>query len=127
MTHEGRAFAKVRVTNEGQVAGRDVAELYAMAPARQGVEKSAAVLVAFAKTDELAPGEAAELELRCCERDLASWDVSAGCWVLDAGSYAISLRSDSHTVIDQRELSLARSASRRTPPRAIPSRTALTT
>ena len=83
-----------------------MAELYAMAPARQGVEKSAAVLVAFAKTDELAPGEAAELELRCCERDLASWDVSAGCWVLDAGSYAISLRSDSHTVIDQRELSL---------------------
>ena len=107
VTHEGEdLLAKVRVPNEGQVAGRDVAELYAMAPARQGVEKSAAVLVAFAKTDELAPGEAAELELRCCERDLASWDVSAGCWVLDAGSYAISLRSDSHTVIDQRELSL---------------------
>ena len=107
VTHEGEdLLAKVRVTNEGQVAGRDVAELYAMAPARQSVEKSAAVLVAFAKTDELAPGEAAELELRCCERDLASWDVSAGCWVLDAGSYAISLRSDSHTVIDQRELSL---------------------
>ena len=107
VTHEGEdLLAKVRVTNEGQVAGRDVAQLYATAPVRQGVEKSAAVLVAFAKTDELEPGEAAELELRCCERDLASWDVSAGCWVLDAGSYAISLRSDSHTVIDQRELSL---------------------
>ena len=107
VTHEGEdLLAKVRVTNEGQVAGRDVAELYATAPARQGVEKSAIVLVAFAKTDELAPGEAAELELRCCERDLASWDVSAGCWVLDAGSYAISLRSDSHTVIDQREVEL---------------------
>ena len=107
VTHEGEdLLAKVRVTNEGQVAGRDVAELYATAPARQGVEKSAAVLVEFAKTDELAPGEAAELELRFGERDLASWDVSAGCWVLDAGSYAIGLRSDSHTVIDQRELSL---------------------
>ena len=98
--------AAVRVTNQGQVAGRDVAELYASAPTRGGVEKSACVLVAFAKTDELEPGASVELELRFAVRDLASWDMSAGAWVLDAGSYAISLRSDSHTVIDQREVTL---------------------
>lgn len=109
VAHEGEdLLARVRVTNEGQVAGRDVVEIYATAPVRKGLEKSAAVLVAFAKTDELAPGEAAELELRFSERDLASWDVSAGCWVLDEGGYAISLRSDSHTVIDQREVSLGK-------------------
>lgn len=109
VAHEGEdLLARVHVTNEGQVAGRDVVEIYATAPVRKGLEKSAAVLVAFAKTDELAPGEAAELELRFSERDLASWDVSAGCWVLDEGSYAISLRSDSHTVIDQREVSLGK-------------------
>lgn len=107
VTHEGEdLLAKVRVTNEGQVAGRDVAQLYSTPPTSPSVEKSAVSLVAFSKTDELAPGQSAELELRVHERDLASWDVAAGCWVLDAGSYAISLRSDSHTVIDQRELSL---------------------
>ncbi len=96
----------VRVTNRGQVAGRDIVELYASAPTRKGVEKSACVLAAFAKTDELEPGASAELELRFAVRDLASWDVSAGAWVLDAGSYAISLRSDSHTVIGERTLEL---------------------
>ena len=98
--------ARVRVTNKGQVVGRDVAQIYATAPTRVGVEKSACVLMAFSKTDELAPGESAELELRFAVRDLASWDVSVGAWMLDAGTYAVSLRANSHDVIDQRELTL---------------------
>ena len=103
---DGDVVASVRVTNEGQVAGRDVAQLYSTPPTSPSVEKSAVGLVAFSKTDELAPGQSAELELRVHERDLASWGVAAGCWVLDAGKYVLSLRSDSHTVIDQREVEL---------------------
>ena len=89
--------AKVEVANAGQVAGRDVVQLYATAPASKSIEKSAAVLAAFAKTRELSPGESEALELRFAARDLASWDVSRGAWVLDAGDYRIGLRSDSHT------------------------------
>lgn len=75
VTHEGEdLLAKVRVTNEGQVAGRDVAQLYATAPVRQGVEKSAAVLVAFAKTDELAPARR------------PSWSCAAASATLPAGT-----------------------------------------
>lgn len=103
---DGDVVASVLVSNEGQVAGRDVAQLYSTPPTSPSVEKSAVSLVAFSKTDELAPGQSAELELRVHERDLASWDVAAGCWVLDAGKYVLSLRSDSHTVIDQREVEL---------------------
>lgn len=103
---DGDLIASVRVVNEGQVAGRDVVELYCTPPTSPSVEKSAVVLAGFSKTDELAPGQSVELELRVHERDLASWDVSAGCWVLDAGTYAVSLRSDSHTVIDQCEIEL---------------------
>ena len=98
--------AKVEVANAGQVAGRDVVQLYATAPASKSIEKSAAVLAAFAKTRELSPGESEALELRFAVRDLASWDVSRGAWVLDAGDYRISLRSDSHTELASRDVSL---------------------
>lgn len=75
-------------------------------PAGKGIEKSAAVLAAFAKTRELAPGESEALELRFAVRDLASWDVSRGAWALDAGDYRISLRSDSHTELASRDVRL---------------------
>ena len=88
-----------RVTNVGDVPGRDVVQVYGTAPATPGVEKSAAVLLAFAKTDELAPGESQALELSFAVRDLASWSSDRGAWVLDAGTYEASLRTDSHTVV----------------------------
>lgn len=99
-------LVKVEVTNAGQVTGRDVAQVYATAPAGKGIEKSAAVLAAFAKTRELAPGESEALVLRFAVRDLSSWDVSRGAWALDAGDYRISLRSDSHTELASRDVRL---------------------
>lgn len=99
-------LVKVEATNAGQVTGRDVVQVYATAPAGKGIEKSAAVLAAFAKTRELAPGESEALELRFAVRDLASWDVSRGAWALDAGDYRISLRSDSHTELASRDVRL---------------------
>lgn len=99
-------LVKVEVTNAGQVTGRDVVQVYATAPAGKGIEKSAAVLAAFAKTRELAPGESEALELRFAVRDLSSWDVSRGAWALDAGDYRISLRSDSHTELASRDVRL---------------------
>lgn len=99
-------LVKVEVANAGQVAGRDVVQVYATAPAGKGIEKSAAVLAAFAKTRELAPGESEALELRFAVRDLSSWDVSRGAWALDAGDYRISLRSDSHTELASRDVRL---------------------
>lgn len=99
-------LVKVEVANAGQVTGRDVVQVYATAPAGKGIEKSAAVLAAFAKTRELAPGESEALELRFAVRDLSSWDVSRGAWALDAGDYRISLRSDSHTELASRDVRL---------------------
>ncbi len=99
-------LVKVEVANAGQVTGHDVVQVYATAPAGKGIEKSAAVLAAFAKTRELAPGESEALELRFAARDLSSWDVSRGAWALDAGDYRISLRSDSHTELASRDVRL---------------------
>ena len=111
---EGEAFAadetfkiKVNVTNTGSVAGKDVVEVYATPPYEKGgIEKSAVVLVAFAKTSLLAPGESEELELSFDAYALASYDCydknlnGYTCYELDAGDYTISLRTDAHTVKD---------------------------
>lgn len=103
--------AKVSVTNTGSVAGKQVAELYFSAPyTKGGVEKSAVVLAAFAKTKLLEPGETQQLVLTYDTNAMASWDSSAnsgkGAYVLDAGDYVVSLRTDSHTVVDSKTLSL---------------------
>lgn len=95
-----------RVTNSGKLSGKDVVEAYVSAPWDGSVEKSAVALVAFAKTGELAPGESQTLELSWPVRQMASWSAADGCWVLAAGSYQVSLRTDSHHVVEARSLHL---------------------
>lgn len=102
--NEDQVKVVASVTNTGKLAGKEVVQVYATPPASSSIEKSVAALVAFSKTAELAPGESAQVELSFAVRDLASWDGAHGCWRLDAGTYRISLRSDSHTAIDARDL-----------------------
>ena len=93
----------VRVSNTGEVAGRDVVELYYSAPYKKGeIEKSAINLLAFAKTTVLKPGEFEDVTLSFAVRDMASYDfndannnVFIG-YELDKGDYQIKLMSDSH-------------------------------
>ncbi|MBM6774308.1 glycoside hydrolase family 3 C-terminal domain-containing protein [Olsenella profusa] len=102
-----KGLATVRVTNTGDVAGRDVVQLYGTAPRTEGVEKSAVVLLAFAKTEELALGASQDVELSFSTRQLASWHSDRGAWVLDAGTYEVSLRTDSHTPVGTWQTDLA--------------------
>ena len=100
--------ASVTVTNSGTVAGKNVVELYYSAPyVAGGLEKSAVVLGAFAKTEILEAGQTQKVDLAFPVRQMASWSSDKGQYVLDAGEYGISLRSDSHTVIDQKAISLS--------------------
>ena len=84
----------VTVTNTGDRAGKQVAQLYAQAP--QGkLGKANRVLVAFGKTALLQPGQSQTLELTFGLDKLASFDdvgaVAANAWVLEAGSYKLWL------------------------------------
>lgn len=102
-----RVRASVTVTNTGSVAGKDVVELYFSAPYEAGgAEKPAVVLGAFAKTDVLEPGASQTLELEFAVRDMASWSPKEAAYVLDAGTYVISLRTDSHTVVGEQGVEL---------------------
>lgn len=92
----------VTVTNTGSVAGKDVVEVYFNPPYTSGgIEKATANLIDFAKTDVLAPGASQTISFSFPVESMASYDTyGAGCYVLDAGDYVISINSDSHTVID---------------------------
>ncbi len=96
---------KVQVTNTGDVAGKDIVELYYNPPYTPGsIEKAAVNLAAFAKTDVIEPGESQEVTLTVDVADLASYDAydldhnGFTGYELEAGDYIFSLRSDAHTV-----------------------------
>lgn len=87
---------RVNVKNTGDVAGKDVVQLYFSAPYSQGgIEKSAIELAAYKKTKELAPGETQTLEITFPIEDMASYDSeNEEAWVLDKGEYKIHVSHD---------------------------------
>lgn len=96
----------VNVTNTGDVAGKDVVEVYFTPPyTNGGIEKASVNLVQFAKTAQLEPGASETVSFTIDKEDFASYDsgcikTANGGYVLEAGEYALSIRSDSHTVLD---------------------------
>lgn len=87
---------KVNVTNTGDVAGKDVVQVYFSAPYYEnGIEKSAIELAAYKKTKELAPDESETLTISFAVEDMASYDSeNEEAWVLDSGDYEIHVSRD---------------------------------
>lgn len=106
---DGRLTVDVTVTNTGNAAGKDVVQLYYNPPYTDGgVEKAAANLAAFAKTDLLQPGDSQTLNLAIDVEDMASYDYQAEkAYVLEAGAYIVSVNRDSHRILDQRTYQVA--------------------
>lgn len=93
---------KVRVSNEGELAGKDVLQLYYAAPYTEGgPEKAASALGDYAKTSLLMPGESETVTLRLPVSGMASYDMSAGSYILDAGEYILRLCRNSHEVVEE--------------------------
>lgn len=101
--NDGTISVDVTVTNTGDTAGKDVAEIYYTPPyTNGGIEKAAVNLAAFDKTDILQPGESQTLTLSFELEDIASYDTyGTGYYVLEEGQYTISLRTDAHTVVSE--------------------------
>ncbi|MGI6879737.1 glycoside hydrolase family 3 C-terminal domain-containing protein [Microbacterium sp. gxy059] len=99
---DGEIEIDVEVTNEGTAPGKDVVELFFSAPYTPGgIEKSEVVLGDFAKTGTLEPGQSETVTLSLAVEDMASYDYEdERAYVLEAGDYALSLRTDSHTPAD---------------------------
>ena len=105
----------VKVTNTGDVAGKDTVQLYWKAPYKKGgIEKADHVLCAFDKTKLLKPGESQDISLSFYLQDVANYDFSdanknkfSG-YELDAGAYAIMLMKNAHELYEQVDFSVAK-------------------
>ncbi|WP_340113248.1 glycoside hydrolase family 3 C-terminal domain-containing protein [Maribellus mangrovi] len=87
ISNKGDQFtATISVKNVGEIAGKQVVELFVTAPDGK-LEKPACELKAFGKTKELAPGESQTLTLSFSAYDLASYDEELQSWITDAGEY----------------------------------------
>ena len=94
---------EVKVKNTGEVAGKQVVQLYASAPyTAGGIEKPHKVLVGFAKTKKLAKGEEETLKITVDPYDFASFDSQdknangfKG-YELEQGTYTFYVSTDAH-------------------------------
>ncbi len=106
---DGLISFEVTVTNTGAVAGKDVVEVYIEPPYIDGgIEKASANLIRYEKTKLLEPGESQTITIGFAIEEMASYDESGhGCYVLEAGDYEITVKSDSHTVLDSATYTVA--------------------
>ena len=105
----GTVSFDVTVTNAGDVAGKDVVEVYVNPPyVNGGIEKASVNLVAFDKTGLLEPGESETVSIEFDDDDMASYDYEdARAYALEQGDYVISINADSHTVIDEQTVTVS--------------------
>ena len=88
---ENSVKVDVTVKNTGKREGRETVQLYASSP--QGrLGKAARVLVAFAKTTSLKPGESQAISLSCDDYAYSSYDDGGAtgnryCYLLEKGDY----------------------------------------
>ncbi|MBO5312946.1 MAG: glycoside hydrolase family 3 protein [Clostridia bacterium] len=91
--NDGKICVKATVKNTGDLCGKEVVQVYFGAPAGK-LGKSAKELIAYAKTETLAPGQTQELVLELEVDKMRAYDDSGAtgnksCYVLEAGQYII--------------------------------------
>lgn len=119
-TTDKKIELEIEVKNNGTADGKDVVQVYYSAPytsfdVSNKIEKPAAVLVGFAKTPVIKAGESKNVKIEFAVEDMASYcytrengDGTRGAYVLENGDYEITLRKNSHEVIDSRVYSVAK-------------------
>lgn len=102
----GDIKVSVTVTNSGDMAGKEVVQLYFQSPYTEydmenHVEKASVELVGFDKTGLLQPGESETVEITVNLSDLTAYDTyGAGTYILDAGRYYITAASNAHAALN---------------------------
>jgi beta-glucosidase len=97
----------LNVTNTGKTAGKEVVQLYIAAPAGK-LDKPAAELKGFAKTNLLQPGQTQKISFIITAADLASFNTASTAWIADAGTYSVKIGASSSNIKQSSNFSLAK-------------------
>ncbi len=99
---DGNYEVSVTVTNSGDVAGKEVVQVYLSKPytdydIEMGVEKSAVELVGYGKTKLLKPGESQPIKVTVSAEDFKTYDAEGEqTYIIERGDYYLTVATDSH-------------------------------
>lgn len=97
---------RARVTNTGDIAGKEVVQVYGQQPYTQfdkenAIEKASVQLVGFGKTKELAPDAEEIVEVKVERKELASYDAAVNkTYILESGDYYLSVGANAHDALN---------------------------
>lgn len=89
---------RVKVTNTGEHAGRQVVQVYCTQP-EVNIEKPHQILVGFAKTGKLKPGEYEDVTIKIPIMTLCSFDEETTAWVMEKGDYLLRIGENSRDTV----------------------------
>jgi beta-glucosidase-like glycosyl hydrolase len=102
--HDNKIYLSVQVTNTGAVSGKEVVQVY-YRPPQNGLSKANMNLVAFEKTNMLAPGKSETLQIEYSVDKMASFNDSPDDdrqdWVLEKGEYGVLLGNSLTDAMDR--------------------------
>lgn len=96
VTAEGNVMARVTIRNAGNIAGKEIVQLY-VRPIQPGLRRPVRELKSFAKV-ELQPGEATTVAMTLHPRDFQYFDTQEGRWTLRAEAFAIEIAASSRDI-----------------------------
>lgn len=96
----------VKVTNNGDAAGKEVVQVYFQSPfteydRQNGIEKAAVELCGFAKTQILEPGASETVTITVPREEFAAYDRNgAKTYILDEGDYYLTAADNAHAAVN---------------------------
>lgn len=97
-----QVIVTVTVTNGGNVAGKDVVQVYGQVPytefdRQNGLEQASVSLVGVEKTGTIAAGQSQTVEIAIDKTEFTTYDYKVNkTYILEAGDYYVAIGSDAH-------------------------------
>ena len=88
----------VDVANTGSVAGKEVVQIYFSAPEGR-ILKPYQELIAYAKTDEIAPGESQTMTISFQTAEMSSYFEEDAAYIMEAGDYILRVGNSSRNTV----------------------------